>query len=161
LPNVDIMVRKADSLLWACRRACGASWGLRPKVVHWLNISIIWPSITLASLVWWPDYQMVNAKKRPSRIQRLVCLGITGAMHTRPTGAMEALGLPPLELVIQGMARSAAHCLWRQMLAYLHPSRGHGNILMRLQRSDPVFIMGVDVTSQLLILNPNLGLLCY
>jgi len=33
-------------------------------------------------------------------------------MHTSPTGAMEALiGLPPLELVIQGVTRSAAHHL--------------------------------------------------
>jgi len=55
---------------------------------------------------------MVNAKKILSRIQRLACLGITGAMHSSPAGAMEALvGLPPLELVIQGMARSAAHHL--------------------------------------------------
>jgi hypothetical protein len=51
LPNVDVKVREADGLLWSCRRACGATWGLRPKVVHWLNISIIQLSITLASLV--------------------------------------------------------------------------------------------------------------
>jgi hypothetical protein len=92
-PNVDVKARKADSLLWARRRACGATWGLRPKVVHWLNISIIWPSITLASLIWWPDYQMINAKKRPR--QRLACLGITGAMHTSPTGANGGTRWPP------------------------------------------------------------------
>ena len=32
--HVDVKVRKAHNLLWACRRACGATWGLRPKVVH-------------------------------------------------------------------------------------------------------------------------------
>ena len=28
---------------------------------------------------------------------------------------------------------------------YLHPNRGHGSILTRLQQSDPIFHMGVDV----------------
>ena len=32
--HVDVKVRKADNLFWACRRACGATWSLRPKVVH-------------------------------------------------------------------------------------------------------------------------------
>jgi hypothetical protein len=34
--HVDVKVRKTHNLLWACRRACNAMWGLRPKVVHWL-----------------------------------------------------------------------------------------------------------------------------
>jgi len=61
--------------------------------------------------VWWLGCQTANTKKRLNRVQRLACLGITGAMRTTP-GAMEALtGLPALELVIQGEARSAAHHL--------------------------------------------------
>ena len=88
-------------------------WDLRPKVVHWLYISTIRLSITFASLVWWPSCQMANAKKRLSSIQRVECLGTTGAMCTTPTGAMKALtGLPPLKLVIQGEERSAAYHLW-------------------------------------------------
>jgi len=55
---------------------------------------------------------MINAKKTLSSIHRLSCLRIMGAMNTSPTGAVEALiGLPPLELVIEGVARSAAHHL--------------------------------------------------
>ena len=54
--------------------------------------------------------------------------------------------LPPLELMVQSEARSAAHRLWRVgSWSYLHPNRGHSSILMRLQQSDPVFNMGVDV----------------
>jgi hypothetical protein len=59
-----------------------------------------------------------------------------------PTGAMEALtGLPPLDLVIQGEARSVAvHGLWSlQRWSYLHTSRGHSSILMQLLGSDPIF----------------------
>ena len=63
-----------------------------------------------ASLVWWPGCQTASAKRKLRRVQRLACLEITGAMHTTPTNAVEALiCLPPLELVVQSEARSAAH----------------------------------------------------
>jgi hypothetical protein len=122
--HVDVKVRKAHNLLWACRKAYGVTWSLRPRVVHWLYISISRPSITSASLVWWPGCQMASAKKKLSRVQRLACLGITGAMHTTPTNAVEALiCLPPLELVVQSEVRSAAHRLWSLGgWSYLHPN---------------------------------------
>jgi hypothetical protein len=90
---------------------------------------------------------MASAKKKLSRVQRLACLEIRGAMGTTPTNAVEALiCLPPLELVVQNEARSAAHHLWSLgSWSYLHPNRGHSSILMRLQQSDPIFSMGVDV----------------
>jgi len=110
---VDVKVRKPHNLFLACRRACGARWGLGPKVVHWLYVSIIRPSISFASLVKWVGSQMSSATERLSRVQRLVCLGIRGEIHTIPTGAMEALtGMPLLDLVIQVKARSAVHHIW-------------------------------------------------
>jgi hypothetical protein len=88
-------------------------WGLRPKVVHWLYDTIVRPTISFASFVWWPGCQTASTKNKLSEVQRLACLGITGAFRTTPTGAMEVLiGLPLLDLVIQGEARSAAHRLW-------------------------------------------------
>jgi hypothetical protein len=71
----------------------------------------------------------------------------SGAMRTTPTNAVEALVcLPPLELVVQGEVRATAHCLWSLgSWSYLHPNRGHSSILVRLQHSDPIFNMGVDV----------------
>ena len=66
-------------------------------MVHWLYVSIIWLSIIFASLVWWPGCQTAGAQKRLSRLKKLTCLGIVGAMPTTPTGAMEAFtGLPSL-----------------------------------------------------------------
>jgi len=60
---------------------------------------------------------------------------------------MEAIfGHPPLDLMIQGEVRSAAHRLWSLgCWSYLHPPQGHSCILTRLQKSDPIFNMGVDV----------------
>jgi len=80
-----------------------------------------------------------------------------GAMRTIPTGDMEALtGLPSLDLVNQGEARSAAHRLWSLgCWSYLHPSQGHSSLLMWLQRSDPIFNMGVDITRPVFNLEPQ------
>ena len=50
--HVEVIVRKAPNLLWACRRAYGMGWGLRPKVVHWLYVTIVRSTISFASLVW-------------------------------------------------------------------------------------------------------------
>jgi len=51
---------------------------------------MVQPSITFAFLVWWPGCQMASAKKRLSRMQILVCLGMMEAMCTTATVAMEA-----------------------------------------------------------------------
>jgi len=74
-----------------------------------------------------------------------------------PTGAMVALtSLPPLDLVIQSEAQSAAHPYWSLgCCSYLHPSQGHSSILMQLQRSDPVLKMGVEVMRPALNLEPK------
>jgi hypothetical protein len=82
-----------------------------------------------------------------SQVQRLACLGITGAIRTTPTIAVEALiCLPPLEVVVQDETRATAHRLWNLgSWSYLHPNRGHSSILVRLQHSDPIFNMEVDV----------------
>jgi hypothetical protein len=134
--HIDAKVRKAQNSTWACRRACGAMWGLKPSVVHWLYVAVIRLSVTFASLVWWPGCQTACVKRKLSRVQRSACLGITGAMRTTPTNAMEALiCLPPLDLVVQSEAWSTAHRLWSLgCWSYLHPNRGHSSILLRLQQ---------------------------
>jgi hypothetical protein len=100
---------------------------------------------------------MASVKKKLSKVQRLACLGITGVIHTTPTGAMEALvGLLPLDLVIQREARSAAHRLWSLgCWSYPHPQQGHSCILTQLQKSYPIFNMRVDVMKPVFNLEPK------
>ena len=154
--HMDAKVRKAQNLLWACRRAYGRTWVWD---LEWFIVcmSVIRPSVTYASLVWWPGCQTASAVKTLSKIQRLACLGITGAVRTTPTHAMEALiCLPPLELVVQGKARMAVHRLWSLgCWSYLHPNRGHSSILKRLQQSDPVYSMGLDAMRPTYNLEPK------
>jgi hypothetical protein len=68
--HLDVKVRMAHSFLWACRRACGVTWGLRPRVDDWPHVSIVRPPITFAYLVWWPDCQRVSTEKKLSTLQR-------------------------------------------------------------------------------------------
>jgi len=79
---------------------------------------------------------MASAKKKLSKVQRLACLEIMGAMCTTPTNAVEALiYLPPLELVVQSEVGSAVQRLWSLgSWSYLHPNQGHSSILMQLQQ---------------------------
>jgi len=80
-----------------------------------------------------------------------------GAIHTTPTGAMETLaGLPPLDLMIQREARSAAHRLWSLgCWSYLHRQQVHSCILTQLQKSDPIFNMRVDIMKPVFNLEPK------
>jgi hypothetical protein len=50
--HVQVKVRKAQNLLWTCRRAFGMEWVLGPKLVHWLYVAIVRPTISFTSLVW-------------------------------------------------------------------------------------------------------------
>jgi hypothetical protein len=154
---VEAKARKAHNLLWACRRSFGARWVLRLKVVHWLYVVIVRPTISFTSVVWWPGSQTASTKKKLSKVQRLACLGITRALRTIPTGAMEALvGLPPLNLVLQREARLTAHRLCSLgCRSYLHPQKGHSFILTRLQKSDLIYNMRVDFMRPVFNLEPR------
>jgi hypothetical protein len=48
---------------------------------------------------------MKTSQTELSKLQRMTCLGITGAMRTAPTAAMEdLLGLRPLHLQVEAEA---------------------------------------------------------
>jgi len=85
--HVDVKMKKAQNSMWAC----GVTWGLKPRVVHFLYVAIIRPSVNFASLVLWPGCQTASAKRKLSRVQRLAFLGITGSMSTIPPNAVEEL----------------------------------------------------------------------
>jgi hypothetical protein len=88
---------------------------------------------------------MASAKKKLSRIQRLICLGTRWVMHTTHTGATEALTqLPPIVLEVQGEQEQLhiASGAWDVSPSYLHPNQGHSSKLMRLKKSDPIFNVG-------------------
>lgn len=118
--HIEHKYKKATAALWQCRRAVGKTWGLTPKVAYWMYTMIIRPMVSYAAVVWWPRTELVTAKAKLGRIQRLGCLNVTGAIRTTPTAALEVLlDLPPLDLYVrcEAMATSSRLCRigqWKQ-----------------------------------------------
>jgi len=68
--------------------------------------------ITYGGIVWSGAMDTTKLRALLDRVQRLVCVCITGAMKTAPTRALERLcGLEALHLFIQKEAARAAHRL--------------------------------------------------
>lgn len=103
--HIEAKVKKATVAFWQCRRAIGTTWGLSPRVVHWIYVTMIRPSLTFACVVWWKRTKLITVDKVLQSVQRLACLGITGCTRSAPTVALEAfLNLAPLSLYIEGEA---------------------------------------------------------
>jgi hypothetical protein len=66
--------------------------------------AVVRPIIINAAIIWWPRVKLKTSQAELRKLQRMACLGITGAMRTAPTTAMEVLlGLLPFYI-----------CRWRQ-----------------------------------------------
>jgi hypothetical protein len=108
--ELDRVTNKAYTAFWACRRTFGRTWGLRTKVVHWIYTVVVRPIVTYAATVWWPRVKFRTSRAELSNLQRMACLGITGAMRTAPPAATEVLfGLPPLHLQLEAEARAGIY----------------------------------------------------
>lgn len=104
-PQLQRVKNRAEKTLILARRIQGKTWGLKPKMMHWLYTVVVRPMITYASLVWWTKTQQHSAIAELSKVQRLACLAITGAMKTAPTAAIETLlNIPPLHIIIMAEA---------------------------------------------------------
>lgn len=104
--HLDKVINKARVALWTCKSLVGHNWGLQPNIAHWLYTSVVRPIITYAAPVWWLKTEQKTVQLKLQKIQRMACLGITGAMRTTPSSALEVLlDLPPLHLQIQKEAR--------------------------------------------------------
>jgi hypothetical protein len=74
-------------------------------VVYWIYTAVVRPIITYAATIWWPRVKFKTSQAELRKLQRMACLGITGAMRTAPTAAMEVLLGPPLYLQVVAVAR--------------------------------------------------------
>jgi hypothetical protein len=75
-------------------------------VVYWIYTAVVRPIVTYAATIWWPRVKLKTGQTELSKLQRMACLGITGAMRTTPTAAMEVLiGFPPLHLQVEAESK--------------------------------------------------------
>jgi hypothetical protein len=73
---------------------------------------VIRPIITYATIVWSPRVEFKTSRARLSKVQRLACLGIKGAIRTAPTAVIEVLlGLPPLHLKMEAETQAGIYTL--------------------------------------------------
>ena len=64
--------------------------------------SIAKPYLSYGVITWWPRVQLDVSRKRLSKVQRLACLSITGALRTTPTASLEViLDLCPLHIFLK------------------------------------------------------------
>jgi hypothetical protein len=72
-------------------------------VIYGIYTVVVRPTVTYAATVWWPRVKLKTIQAELSKLQSIACLGITGAMRTAPTAAIEVfLGLPPLPPIPAG-----------------------------------------------------------
>ena len=122
--------------MFVCRRALGKTWRINAKMTLWLYKAVIRPLITYAAVVWWPKSNQVTIKKRLDSVQRLACIGTTGAMSTTPTDALNALlDLPSLDSFILGQARICSYRL-EQTGGWKNSLRGHSRIKSTLKKEE-------------------------
>jgi hypothetical protein len=101
------VMNKAYRAFWTHKSTFVKTWGLKPRVVHWIYTMVIRPVLTYGSTVWWLRVRYNVSRTELSKIQILAHLAFTGAMKTTPPGAMEILlGLPPLHVMIKGEAQA-------------------------------------------------------
>lgn len=112
--HVDAVVRRATAAFWTMRACFGKTWGLSPKIMRWMYITVIRPMITYGCVVWWRRCMLSTCQQLLSKTQRLMCISATGAIRTTPTAALEVImNVPPLHIMIEGEAAQAIHRLKR------------------------------------------------
>jgi ribonuclease HI len=127
--NIEVRVGRALTAFYSCRRMFGARWGMRPGMVHWLYVAVILPILTYGCLVWWRAGRTKSNLQTLARVQRLACIGITGALRSTPTAGMEViLHLLPLDLHLKSVAAGGAIRL-RESGLWKQTDYGHGAVL--------------------------------
>ena len=53
---------KACGPVWATRRACGATWGLSPRIMHWLYTAVIRPIVLYGAVMWRGRTRLTTAR---------------------------------------------------------------------------------------------------
>ncbi|XP_011313404.1 uncharacterized protein [Fopius arisanus] len=127
--HINMQTSKVIWTYWACRRMFGSTWGLRPTVVRWISTAIMLPQLTYAAVAWWPAMNKACHRKTVERLGRLAPLGITGALRTTPTSALEALlFMQPPHLIIRDVVLSTAARL-KLTGTWSEAKRGHASLL--------------------------------
>ena len=132
-PAIDNRITKATVAFYSCKCTIGKKWGLTPKLVLWIYKAIVEPILLYAVFVWWPSLTKACNTKRLEKVQRSALLGISGAMRTTSSIALNALlNILPIDLSANKIAALTAIRLREQGNLRAIPF-GHSSILNDLE----------------------------
>ena len=137
---------RACALLWATRRACGVTWGLNPKAMHWIYTAVVKPNVLFGAVIWWSRARLKTAKGMLTHVQRPASRGTTSAMKTAPSMALETLmNWPSLYTVVQSAAASSAYMLMSTTQWQGELTQGsHTDIVGILREASPLAFLTRD-----------------
>ena len=103
--HIDNITKKCIGTLFQCKRAIGPTWGLSPKVCHWIYTAIIRPTLAYCSTVWIRAVENKTNTKRLERVQGMALKYMAGAMPSTPYTALNYLtGTPHITDYLRGEA---------------------------------------------------------
>ena len=107
--HIDNIIKKFICTLFQCKRAIGPTWGLSPKVCHWIYTAIIRPTLAYCSIVWIRAVENKTNTKRLERVQAMALKYMAGAMRSTPHTALNYLtGTPHITDYLKGEAAKGA-----------------------------------------------------
>ncbi|XP_062550051.1 uncharacterized protein LOC134214743 [Armigeres subalbatus] len=150
-PNIEFRIKKACMAFGQCRRTFGKTWGLKPKYIKWIYITVVRPILAYGCLVWWQKGEVRTIQSKLGHLQRMCLMAMTGAFSSTPTAALEVLfdvahytyiSNKKHFLVLTDYGYSV---LWKRILqtAVLHT---HTSLLPLMVNWDTIFLAPSDLT---------------
>ena len=103
--HFEYCLNKAKKIFWTCRNEIGKTWGLSPKIIYRIYRMIICLVVTYGSIVWWSRGKLGSAQRDLTKLQRMICIAMTGCIKTTPMVSLKLfLGLFPLSKCIEAEA---------------------------------------------------------
>lgn len=99
--HIQETVSKVIRALMLCRSLAGNTWSYNPRILRWMYTTIIKPIIRYNTT------RQGTARNTLSKLQRLACLYIIGAMRTENMSFSGNGVMTPLHLTVQEAAEAA------------------------------------------------------
>ena len=147
-------IQKACRIYGQCRKFFGLSWGLKPKYIYWMYSMLIVPYLMYGCAVWWQRGEVGVFRSQLNHLQRMCCLGVTGALTTTPTAALEAiLNILPLHILAEKIARATSYKLAVTGEWHTRYNCGHSTVWMRQTQEEPLLLAPCDYIPRVTVLD--------
>ena len=116
--HLELQCARFIATFQLCRRACGRTWGLGPRMIAWLYSVILKARLLYAAVAWWPWILLKTVQAKMSRLQTLTFRGITGTMRSTLMAAVgfivckERIHIATITEAAQTMGRLTAMGKW-------------------------------------------------